>query len=153
MNSSELHLYTDSSKSGYGGTYKKQYIMGIFPKSWQELDITFLEMYPLFLLLNIFANSLTNSSIVFHSDNMAVVHVINQQTSKAKPLMKLLRPMILLMLQHNISFRAEHIPGLKNNLCDSLSRQQVTPSLLQQHGMYLNPTPVPQHLRPHNLLI
>lgn len=39
--------------------------------------------------------------------------------------MKLVRRLVIATLKHNILFKACHIPGLSNNLADSLSRLQV----------------------------
>ena len=65
--------------------------------------------------------------------------------------MKLVRPMILLMLNNNISFTAVHIPGKFNILSDSLSRSQVNAELLNSHGMNIAPLHIPAHLMPQNL--
>ena len=65
--------------------------------------------------------------------------------------MLLLRPMIFTMLTHNISFCAVHIPGKTNTICDFLSRKQVDPVFMTQHGMNAWQTPIPLTLRPQNL--
>lgn len=70
--------------------------------------------------------TLSNSSIVFHSDNNAVVHIINSNTSKDPNLMKLMRRLMVASLTHNIHFNAEHIPGLLNIAADLLSRLQIS---------------------------
>jgi len=67
--------------------------------------------------------------------------------------MALLRPIILLILKFDINLKAKHIPGLHNVLCDRLSRFQVSKALLDSYNMNHSPTPVPQHLRPHNLIL
>ena len=149
--SSELHMFSDSSKSGYGATFGKKFLYGEFPKSWATLDIQVLELYPIFLLILIFASNLSNNHVIFHCDNIAIVHSINNQTSRNKCVMKLLRPMLLVLLKNNILFRAIHIPGVKNILCDSLSRQQVSGPLLHKFGMDPSPVPIPSKLRPPNL--
>ena len=56
---------------------------------------------------------------------VALVHVINKQSCKDKLLMVFVRQMVLLCLKFNILFKAKHIPGVKNNLADTLSRLQV----------------------------
>ena len=67
--------------------------------------------------------------------------------------MKLLRLMLLLMLRNNIMFQAIHIPGIKNTLCDALSRQQVSGPLLHKYSMEPKPVPIPSKLslRQNNL--
>lgn len=39
--------------------------------------------------------------------------------------MQLLPPFVLLTMRNNIQFRAVHLPGVKNELVDSLSRLQM----------------------------
>ena len=75
--------------------------------------------------------------------------MINKQSSRDKPCMKLLRPIVLTMQKHNIKLKCKHISGKKNKLCDSLS--QVNSSLLSRYGMNQIPITIPLHLKPHNL--
>jgi hypothetical protein len=63
---------------------------------------------------------------MFHSDNEAVVHIVNQQTCKDKDIMILVRRLVVQAMSHNILFQAVHIPGLHNVLADKLSRLQVS---------------------------
>jgi len=151
VSSYDIHMYSDSSKKGFGATYGKEYITGIFPESWQDESIELLELYPIFLLVLIFKNSLSHKRVMFHCDNTAVVQILNKQSSKAYRIMNLLRPMILTMLNYNISFCAVHIPGTTNIICDTLSRKQVDRKFLRDHGMNMYPTPIPMALRPQNL--
>ena len=145
-----LHLFSDASKIGFGATYGTHWIHGIWPPIWQQQDITVLELYPIFVIISIFAVHLKNAHVIFHCDNMAIVTIINKQTSKHRIIMNILRPFVLILLQHNINFRAEHIPGIANVLCDKISRQQVTAALLRMQGMKQNPTKIPEQLLPEN---
>ena len=149
--SCDIHLYTDSSKIGFGGVYGKHYIQGFFPQTWQNYDIQVLEFYPVFLLVHIFADSFANKMIIFHSDNLSVVTALNKQSSRCKGVMSLLRPLVLKLLLHNISFISLHIPGKLNVLSDLISRNQITAQLLDDYQMDLQPTSIPRCLLPHNL--
>ena len=148
--SESLHMYTDSCKTGFAGCFQRKFIMGTFPEHWKAFDIQFLELYPIYLLLAMFAQQLENSEITFHCDNLPIVSMINAQTAKNVRVMTLLRKMILIMLNYNISFSSIHIEGKKNTLCDSLSRSQIPRSLLRLHRMESLPTPVPSFLQPQN---
>ena len=145
-----IHLYTDASKLAFGGTYGSHWVQEQWPVDWQKQDITVLELYPIYILVHMFKHKLRHSDITFHCDNSAIVSIINKQTSKHKIIMHIVRPLILVLLTHNITFRAEHIPGVKNTLCDAISRLQVSPTLLQRHSMKFQPTPIPDHLKPKN---
>ena len=149
--SDELHFCSDSSKWGYGATFLNRYIFGPFPPSWQKLDIQVLELYPIFAMVSLLGSELADKKVLFHCDNIAVVFALNKQTSRNPQVMKLLRPMVLSLLKHNVIFKAIHVPGVKNVICDSLSRNQVPYQLLAEQGMDPRPLPVPHRLRPTNL--
>ena len=97
-NSTDLHLFSDSSKISFGGVYGREYIYGPFPESWQQYDIQFLELYPILLLVDIFKASFVNKSIIFHCDNISVVYAINKQTSRNKLVMTIIRKLVLIFL-------------------------------------------------------
>jgi hypothetical protein len=64
---------------------------------------------------------MTNKKIRFHCDNKAVVYILNTMSSKS------VRVLALLTMQgifHNCVFKADHIPGSKNDVADALSRFQ-----------------------------
>lgn len=83
---------------------------------------------------------------MFHSDNSAVVHIINRNTSKDPNLMKLMRRLMVASLLHNIHFNAEHIAGLLNIAADLLSRLQISRFRTLYPTMDDNNYPAPQAL-------
>jgi hypothetical protein len=54
------------------------------------------------------------------TDNMALVYIINKQTSKDPTIMKWVRQLVLLTLKFNIMFQSLHIKGIKNIAEDQL---------------------------------
>jgi hypothetical protein len=46
----------------------------------QNYQIAIKELFPIVLSLEIWGDHLKNGKIMFHSDNMAVVEIINKQT-------------------------------------------------------------------------
>ncbi len=104
------------------------------------------------LLLAMFRTCNARSEILFHCDNMGIAHVLNKQTSKDKRIMVLLIPLILLLLQHNIRFRATHISTHENTFANAISHFQVAPLFLQEHVMQLRPAEIPCHLEPQNYI-
>ena len=54
VDSTSLHMFSDSCKYGFGGTFGHHFFQGSFPSSWQTFSIEFLELYPIFLLLHVF---------------------------------------------------------------------------------------------------
>ena len=148
--SQSIHLCSDASKTGFGATYGSSWFSGTWPVSWQQYHITVLELYPIFVSISMFANCLRNSKVIFHCDNQAVVTIINKQTSKDKPIMAIIRPLVLILLSNSIHLTAKHIPGVNNVLCDRLSRQKCSSEMLAQYGMKPLPTIIPSHLQPEN---
>ncbi len=63
--------------------------------------------------------------ITFFCDNEAVVSVVNSRRSKCPKIMDLVRTLTLTTMQHNVYFFAKHIPGIRNDIANSLSRFQV----------------------------
>lgn len=86
----------------------------------------------------------------FFTDNEALVSVINKQTSTDVHVLKMVRFMVLRCLQHNILFKAKHIPGKKNSQADYLSRLQVERFLESHPNAHRNPSQIPEQLLPRN---
>ncbi len=96
---------------------------------------------------------LTNRCIMFHCDNLSIVHIINTQTAKEPAVMFLLRKLVVTCMLHDIVFRACHIPGHHNVLADHLSRSQfqrardIAPWLDQEQS------PMPPEIQPEHIPI
>lgn len=54
-------------------------------------DITFLELVPIVLLLFLFKSDLCNKRFLFHTDNKALVSILNKKSSKSRRVMELVR--------------------------------------------------------------
>ena len=150
LSSPDLHMYSDSSLSGFGATLGTRFIVGTFPIAWKGRDIQTLELFPILGLVSTFADFLQGKSLIMHCDNLALVHILNNQTSKSPSVMTLLRPLVLILLRKKIVFRAVHIPGISNSLADMLSRQLAGPEVLHRFGMDKAPTPLPLAIRPES---
>lgn len=150
VSSATINLYTDASAEGFGGTYGTSWIQEHYPDSWKSYHISVLEIYPIYVLIKLFAKKIVNADLTFHCDNEAVVTVINKQTSKNPYLLKIIRLVVLEQLKHNFTLQCVHIPGLRNILADRISRFQVNFQLLNQYGMQPFKTQVPAHLMPAN---
>ena len=108
-------FFTDSARSlGYGAVNGPYWFYGPFPVEWKTFNITYLELYPIVLAVHIWASLWKNHSILFFTDNLALVSVINSQTLKNPHIMKQLRVLILACLQNNILFQVRYIEGCKN---------------------------------------
>lgn len=126
LHSPHLHLFTDASGSlGYGAVLDRDWFFGAWDTVWAHHNITIKELYPIVMAVSLWAERFANKCIALHTDNEAVVHILNAQSSRDTQIMHLVRKFVLTCLQHNIHFKALHVPGINNPLADALSRLQV----------------------------
>lgn len=144
--SASLHLFTDASDLGYGCTFGKEWFFGQFSSNWLQFNIAVRRFLPIVIALELWFHQFKNCTVILHSDNIAVVHVINKNTSKDPHLMTLMRRLMLLSLQHNIHFFAKTVPCVLNTAADMLSRPQVPEFQARFPHMQSRPTPVPPML-------
>ena len=147
-----LRLFTDSSGSiGYGAVFGNHWLHGIWPSEWEGFDITFLELYPIVLAAHLWGTRFSNQTVEFHTDNMALVSILNKSSSKKPHIMTLVRALVLAMLKYNFTFYAIHVPGVENILADALSRQQMERFRESHPSANIFPESIPPHLKPGNL--
>ena len=151
-NSDKLSLYTDAAGSiGFGALFGNNWCYGSWPDNWIGKNIAILEFYPIVLSLSLWREQLSNQCVLFFTDNEALVHVINKQSCRDPSLMSFVRKLVSICLEHNILFKAKHIPGAHNALADSLSRLQVASfRKMAPVTMCQSPTEIPPHLLPQN---
>ena len=75
---------------------------------------------------------------------MAVVNIINSNTSKEHSIMKLLRKLVLLCMRYNILIKSAHISGSLNLTCDFLSRNQVGKAKICRPTLVEDPMVIPE---------
>lgn len=142
-----LRLYTDASGSlGFAAVFGMHWFVSTWPTSLSALHITIKELFPIVLTLEIWGPFLANSKVIFKSDNMSVVHIINKQSSPDRSIMILVRRLVVAALQFNILFRAQHIPGVHNVVADRLSRFQFQEARSYAPWLDLVATSIPTHL-------
>ena len=130
ISDASIRLYTDASTTiGYGGFLGDKWFYGFWSDQCKILNIAILELYPICLAVNLWGKILANKCLTIHSDNMAVVHIINNNTTKDPTLMCLVRRLVLSCLRSNIFIRSVHIPGKLNVTSDLLSRGKVQEAL------------------------
>jgi hypothetical protein len=139
---SSLHLFTDASNLSFVGLFGTNWFYTPFSEEWLQYHITVREFLPIVIALELWSATFRNSTVVLHSVNLAVVHVINKNTSEDPHLMRLMRRLMLLLLQHNIHFTAKHFPGVLNTAADMLSRLQVTEFQYRFPHMQPKPTSI-----------
>ena len=147
-----LRLYTDSAgKIGYGALFGKQWFCGRWPESWLGYNISTLELYPIVAAVATWGHEWANKSICFYTDNIALVSIINKQTSRDPNIMSLVRKLVLICLGLNILFTAHHVLGRNNTLADKLSRFQMKEFHALAPWADHHPTQVPRWISPEIL--
>jgi len=129
--SETLKLFTDSAGTadlGCGCYLSGKWSFFQWPSHWGKCaairDITFLEMVPVLLAVTLWRHDLKNRRVLLHIDNSALVAVINNQTSKSKRVMRLVRQFVLVCMRNNIIFKAVHLSSKENFIADLISRKQ-----------------------------
>ena len=101
-------------------------MFGAWPDDWwRSQNIILLELYPIWLALRLWGREVGGSCLAIHTDNLALVPVLQKRCSRLHLANALLRDISLICMDHNILLRVEHIPGVDNYLADCLSRLQV----------------------------
>ena len=145
--SENVELYTDACTSlGFGAMLGRNCTQGLCPPpNAPELHIMILELYPLYLAVELWGDIIRNKALLVFSDNMAVVHILNKSSSKDKVIVKLVRKLVLKCLHLNLYIKARHIPGKQNCLADNLSQFHNQKFKEQAPHMNIHPTEVPNN--------
>ena len=145
--SDHLKLYSDASGAiGCAAVFGSLWFAEKWPPAWEGHHITIKELFPITLILEIWGPLLTRKRVLFHSDNAAVVHIVNKQTCKDADTMALVRRLVVAALRHNVLFKARHIPGFTNVVADHLSRFSFQEAREAAPWLNATPTSVPPHL-------
>ncbi len=126
--SATLKLYTDAAPSvGFGGVFNGQWFASAWPNELlsapvNTLSTALLELYPIVIACILWGKQWSRKQIMFFCDNEATVNIINKGHSSVPFINRFVRRLTWLSVLGNFNFRAAHIPGLNNQIADSLSR-------------------------------
>jgi hypothetical protein len=96
-----------------------------WPLALPVLSIAVLELIPIVFAAGTWGASWRQAQVCFHSDNMAVVVVINKCYSPDQSLIHLLRCLAFFAAYYSFQFSAAHVPGLSITAADALSRDNI----------------------------
>ena len=146
----DVLFYSDTSKNkflGAGGYCNKDwYIIQWDSNFLEQFDpsISYLELYAVTVAVVLWLERFKNSRIAIFCDNIGVVNMINNNSSKCKNCMVLIRIIVLKSLIHNVRLSAKYVPSKQNSISDSLSRLDFPRFLHLTKGKFSNePTRVP----------
>ena len=73
-------LSTDACTSvGYGCVFGERWFGGLWPsEKWRSLNITLLELFPVFVALHLWRETLSNRVVRVLTDNQALVAILNK---------------------------------------------------------------------------
>ena len=153
----EVTFYTDASANkdlGCGGYSDNDW----FIMQWNDefIDkfnpsINYLELYAVTIAVLNWINKYENKKITIFCDNMSVVQMVNNNSSKCKNCMVLIRIIVLQCLTHNVSLHVKHVRGKSNTFSDLLSRMKYKQfwQVARKTGKSFNtkPTQIPEVLQ------
>ena len=138
------HVYSDASGAyGCGAVVgSMEYFQIEWPTGWEGVDISVKEFVPVVVAAALWGGLWQGHHIRFHSDNMAVVSILNMKTSKAPQLMQLLRCFSFYCAFYCFHVSCMHVPGAMNVAADALSRNNLPlfSSLVPKAHQYAIPT-------------
>jgi hypothetical protein len=119
----ESTLHCDASRLAWGGVLDGTVpAHGMWMGSDRARHINYLELLAVHRTLNAFLEQLQGRSVLLWEDNMTVVHVLNNRTTRSPELMRLLRRVWYLIDSAGISLVVRHIATEENTYADALSR-------------------------------
>ena len=125
----QVTLFTDASRSGWGGFVQEAQAQGTWTKDDLKHHINWLELKAVWLCLIELEKLCLNKTLMVRSDNTTVVSYLNKQGGTRSGAMMALTWGLLKWCQaRNIEVLAAHVAGVNNRLADLLSRRRVNPS-------------------------
>jgi hypothetical protein len=121
VSSEVIRLETDASGFAFAAVLGSRWLQGSFPTSWAKVNIAVKELLPIVLAVKKWGADFANSRVLFLTDNESIMYVINDQSSKNKQIMQLVRQLVVAAMSFNIHFRAQHIAGKLNVIPDLIS--------------------------------
>ena len=126
ITSEDISFYTDASSTlGCGGYCGQEWFIHEWETSTRKdkrISINYLELYALTVGVKLWINKFKNRRVLIYCDNMSVVHMVNNTTSKCPQCMVLLRIIVLECMIWNVKLSADHVRTADNKFADLLSR-------------------------------
>ena len=139
-------ITSDASGSWGCGAFSGQ---SWFQLKWVEQvqghSITVKELIPIVVATAVWGPTWRGSSVQVLCDNAAVVAILNQNSSRDKEVMHLIRCLAFITAKFQFLLSASHIPGVENTAADALSRNNldVFHSIYPQANSAPAPIPAP----------
>ena len=155
LNAVEIDMFSDASRNfnlGFGAYCGSEWSWGQWNYDFctkVDPSIEYLELFAVLIAVLNWDKLFENRRIVLFCDNEAVVHMINNSSSKCKNCMVLIRLLVAEGLRWNMRIFAKHVRTQDNGKADALSRLDFTRFERLAAGMMNDkPTPVPTEIWP-----
>ena len=156
--STDINMYTDSAKRtglGCGGYHNEDWFVAQWEDEFiQECNpsINYLELFAVAVAVINWIHNYANRKVTLFCDNMSVVYMVNNSSSRCKNCMVLIRIMVLHCMLHNVQLSAKHVDGKLNVYADLISRMKYREfrRVAKRNNIKFakNPTPMPAILWP-----
>lgn len=100
------------------------WVQGESPRVWHCQHINAQEFFPVYLALHLIGALWSGHVIVFVLDKLAVVQIINKNSTQDPLLLFMLHAITLLTLRFDCCICVRHIPGSINYVADKLYRRK-----------------------------
>lgn len=130
-------LHCDASRLAWGGVLDGTVpAQGMWTGRERGRHINYLELLAVHHTLATFLDRLQGRSVLLWEDNMTVVHVLTNRTTRSPELMHLLRRVWYLLDSAGISLAVRYIASEDNSLADALSRGSPMDELRLLRGAF-----------------
>lgn len=144
---SDVEVTSDAAGSiGFGAYWGTKWFNGKWALFQTDLSIAYKELFPIVVAARVWGAQWGQHRVLFRSDNLAVVSILNSRTSKDHLIMHLMRNLLMSAAYFGFTFHAQHVPGLQNKIADALSRFQWQTFHLLAPAADANPVEIPQSL-------
>lgn len=144
----DVSVFSDASGNWGCGAYSgSQWFQLPWTGKVVEQQIAVKELIPVVVAAVVWGKQWKGLDVKCHSDNQAVVAVMQTRTSRDPNIMHLLRCLSFMEARFEFYLSAEYIPGSQNDLADDLSRNRLSSFLQKATRVSLKPTAIPQSLR------
>ncbi len=139
----QFELFTDaSSEVGLGAYWSGRWLQMRWPPHLAAHSIQWKELFAIFAACRTWGSRWSRKRLLFHCDNLPIVHLWRSGMAHSPHLMRLLRALFLTAADFNFHVNIAHIPGVDNNVADALSRFQMSRFRALVPDADLRPTPI-----------
>ena len=135
-----------SGNWGCGAWCEGQWFQLAWVDPVKESHITVKELIPIVVAAAIWGDKWAGGTVRVRCDNMAVVAIINKETSQDKEVMHLVRCLAFIRARFQFRIYAVHVPGVENTMADALSRNNRVLFMSLHPQAQQSPAPIPSEL-------